>query len=109
MKIFRKLISLVLVCILCFSLCACATENSVTGTWTDRYIYEGNEFFVTIVLEDNGHYTYVSYKNGDLSKAMEGDWEITGGEVCLYTETGSIRYEYNGENLVNGSQSLAKD
>ena len=109
MKKIKKAISLALVCILCLSLCACAGKDSVTGTWTDNYIYEGNEFFVTLILDDDGHYAYFSYKNGDPSRAMEGKWELNGGEVCIYTETGSIEYEYKSGTLVNGSQTLTKD
>ena len=109
MKSIKNIISIVLAFALCFGLCACVSENSVTGIWTDSYIYNGSSFDVTLILEEDGSYSYLSYKDGAVSRAMEGIWETTGGEVCLYTETGSIDYKYTGGALVNGSQELTKN
>ena len=109
MKKIKSLISAILACLLCIILCSCVSKDTAAGTWRDNYIYNGSEFSVTLVLEENGHYTYVSYKNGSLSKAMEGEWETIGNEVCIYTETGSTSYDYIDGKLANGSQNLTKD
>ncbi len=108
MKKIKYFIALVLVCALCFVLCACISESNAIGTWYDSYVYNGNDFSVTLVLNANGQYIKTVVKNGNLSEVKEGNWEVKGGDVCCYTQTGSITYEYTGGKLVNGSQELSK-
>ena len=108
MKNCKRYIAIALVLVICLSLCACISKNKAVGTWSDTYIYNGNEFFVTLILDADGNYTKVSYKNGSLHETLTGKWDIDGGEVCCYKTTGSVCYKYKGGKLVNGSQALEK-
>ena len=112
MKIAKKLISIVLVCLLCLSLCACGiSEDKAVGTWTGSYVYNGNSFSVAFILNADGNYSYASYKNGSFNKAESGTWEIKGGKVILH-ENGNVgistKYKYKGGALVNNDHQFYK-
>lgn len=108
--IVKKIIALTLVAIICCTMCcSCGIkEEEIVGTWSATYIFEENEYFVSLILFDDGQYDMTSYKNGSFLNFREGDWGIEGGNLFCYTETGSIEYDYKDGALVNGAQRLLK-
>ena len=111
MKI-RSLVAVVLVCALCFTLCACGiSKDEAVGTWSGSYSYEGNAFSVAFVLSADGEYTKLMYKNGAYYKAESGTGEIEGGDVLLHengNEGVSTIYKYKGDALVNNDHKYYK-
>lgn len=109
----KRLISIILVCILCLSLCACGiSEDEAVGTWSGAYEYNGNDFATAFTLEENGDYIKITFKNGSLSSSETGTWEVKGGKVILH-EGGnkgvSTEYKYKGEALVNNKHEFTKE
>ena len=112
MRTTKRLLSIFLVCALCFCLSACGiSKEDAVGTWSGTYEYNGNMFAVAFVLDAGGDYAEVTYKNGTLSSVEEGTWEIDGGKVVLHKDgnTGiSVVYSYKGGALVNNKHEFYK-
>ena len=113
MKIhYKKLLALSLVVIMCcVFLCACGiSKEDAVGIWSSSYVYDGNNFTNTFVLDSNGEYSKVIYENGTLSRAEDGTWEIDGGKVILHKngDMGSTEYKYKGDALVNNDHYFYK-
>ncbi|MBO5767389.1 MAG: hypothetical protein J6R45_00295 [Clostridia bacterium] len=115
MKIhYKKLLALSLVVIMCcVLLCACGiSREDAVGTWCGSYVFKGNNFTVAFVLESNGEYSEVIYKNGSFSSAEVGTWEVKGGKVFLYEDGDMMgtrtEYKYKGGALVNNDHYFYK-
>ena len=114
MKIhYKKLLALSLVVIMCcVLLCACGiSKEDAVGTWSGSYVYNGNNFTAAFVLDSNGEYSKVTYKNGSLSSAEDGTWEVKGGKVILHEDGNmgiSTEYKYKGDALVNNDHYFYK-
>ena len=111
---FKKMLALSLAVVLCcLFLCACGiSEEKAVGTWSGSYIYNGNSFSVSFVLEPNGEYSEVVYKNGSLSSTEDGTWEIKGGKVIMHEDGNmgsSTVYEYRGGALINNNHEFTKE
>ena len=111
-KMMKRLFLIAMVAAICFSLCACGiSRDEAVGTWSGTYEYNGNQFAVAFVLKGDGDYSKVVYKNGSLSSAEEGTWEVQGGKVILH-ENGnmgsSTKYTYKGGALVNNDHKFYK-
>ena len=113
MKNLKLLITGLLICVICFSLCACGiTEDEAIGTWSGSYVYNGNDYSLAFVLSADGNYVEVMYKNGSYYKTEEGTWEIKSGDVVLHEngDTGtSTIYKYKDEALVNNDHKFYKN
>ena len=113
MRKLKVLISAVLVCAICFSLCACGlSEKDAVGTWSGTYVYNGNQFVCAFVLSADGTYSEVTYKNGSLSSAETGTYEVKGGKVFLYEKGGLgsyTEYKYKDGKLVNNGHEFTKE
>ena len=113
MKKFKGVISVVLICVICISLCACSiTKEKAVGTWSGSYVYNGNQFTSAFVLSADGTYSQATYKNGRLSSAETGTYEVKGGKVILHENgdmTSSTEYEYKNGKLVNNGHEFTKE
>ena len=112
MKTCRIAVALVLLCAVCLSLCACGiSKKNAIGTWQSSYVYEGNTFNVTFVLDDDGDYNKVVVKNGAISKVESGTYEIKGGKVVLHADGDdnvATKYTYKNGKLVNNNHEYVK-
>lgn len=108
MKKCKILISVILICTMCFLLFAC---NDAGETWNGEYEYNGSHFSVTFVLEEDGEYSKVVYKNGNFFSTEKGTYEKKEGSVFLYIngDTGHYtRYEYTDGKLVNNGHVFSR-
>ena len=113
MRIFKSFIAIILVCVICLSLCSCGiSKEEAIGVWSGSYVYNGNQFSSGFVLSADGTYIQITYKNGNLNSAEEGTYEVKGGKVILH-ENGdmgiSCEYKYKGGKLVNNGHEFYKD
>ena len=112
MKKMRSLMALVLIGVLCISLCACGISKAkAVGTWSGSYVYNGNTFSVSFVLTENGTYSKATYKNGEFYETETGTWEIKGSKVLLHENGnlgGSTPYKYKNGALVNNDHEFYK-
>ena len=112
MRKIKSLVAVVMVCAICLSLCACGiSEKSAVGTWSGEYDYNGNHFARTFVLDEDGNYTEVTTKNGELYDTETGTYEVKIGKVLLHedgnTDT-STPYTYRFGKLVNNDHVFTK-
>ena len=109
----KRLLLIALACALCFCLCACGiSREEAAGAWSGTYEYHGNQFSVAFVLEADGDYAKVTLKNGSLSSAEDGTWEVKGGKVILHEDGDmgiSTEYKYKGGALVNNDHYFYKN
>ncbi|MBO5859980.1 MAG: hypothetical protein J6R20_09440, partial [Clostridia bacterium] len=87
------------------------SRKEAIGTWSGSYEYDGNSFSATFVLEEDGDYAYLSYKNGSYNKTEGGTWECKGGKVILHEEGNrniSSEYTYKDNALVNNDHYFYK-
>lgn len=113
MKKIKSLISIILVCVLCVSLCACGgiSREDAIGTWSGAYTHNGVSYSRAFALSPTGEYTEASYKNGSFNGTENGTWEIKGRKVILHPDgnTGiSVVYKYKGGKLVNAAHEFTK-
>lgn len=108
----KKALALFLVAVLCLSLVACApSKEKLVGTWSGSWTYNGNEFTRTFVLESDGTYTEVMYKNGEYYKTETGTYEIRGRNVDLHPngdKNQSTPHKYRGGKLYNADHAFVK-
>lgn len=115
MKKAIKIISVCLVLILLVTtLLACSPSvEEVTGTYSGSYTYNGNKFYVVIMLYNDGTYARATAKNGNLSTSEAGDYEIKGSKIRLYdsnTAHGSwIDYNYSSGVLETNGHKFTKE
>ena len=113
MRKCRLFIAVILICAICFGLCACGLkESDAVGVWSGTYTYNGNQFSCTFALEGNGKYAKITYKNGSLSSSETGTYEVKGGKVILHKDGNmgvSTEYKYKGGNLVNNGHKFSKE
>lgn len=109
----RKRIGIVIFAMaICLSLCACGiSKDEAVGTWTGTYVYNGSSFSCAFVLSEDGTYDKVTYKDGSLSSAEAGTYEVKSGKVILHKDgnTGnSTVYKYKDGKLVNNDHEFSK-
>lgn len=110
----RRWLAVAMAFVLCLGLCACAgklTQEDVVGTWSGSYEFEGNHFFCTFDLHEDGTYQKGTTKNGFTSSAESGTYEVDGNEVILHKDgnTGlATRYKYRSDKLVNNGHKFTK-
>ena len=112
MKKIRFCLTLVLLCAICISLCACGlSEEQVVGTWSSTYEFYGSNFNNSFTLSADGTYSRTVYKDGVLSPSESGTWTIEGNKVCLFKDDNSSNpeYTYKGGKLVNGGHTFTKE
>ena len=82
----RKVLSLILVFVLCLSLCACGSKSAIVGTWrtyiagtTFTYVFDNNTYTYTfegaINLEGKGK--YVLNEDSGTIRLIKDDGEVT--------------------------------
>ncbi len=112
MKTLKRTLVLVLILTMVLCLASCGLEaEEVLGTWVGAYEYEGNSFSRAFVLDADGTYAEVTYKNGALSSTEVGTFEVKGKHVRLHPDgnTGiTVEYDYKGEALVNNDHEYYK-
>ena len=112
MRKIRLFIAAILICAVCLSLCACGLKKSdAVGVWSGTYTYNGNQFSCGFVLDQDGSYAKITYKNGSLSSSETGTYEVKGGKVILHKDGKSgvsTEYKYKGGNLVNSGHKCCK-
>lgn len=113
MKKMRAFAVLALVVVMLLSMTACvATEDSVEGTWSGSYVYNGNSFSCAFALDGDGTYAKVTYKNGSLNSAEIGTYEVNLFSVDLHPDgnTGvTTSYDYRFGKLVNNGHEFTKE
>ena len=108
MKKFGALILVVV--ILAVFLASCASSDELIGTWGCNYTYNGNAFYSSFTLEEDGTWTGIVFKNGSLSSTKEGHYKVEGNKVLLY-ENGEVSYSiytYSVGKLENGGRTFEK-
>ncbi len=111
MRKIKAISALVLAIVLTFSLAACGiSEEAAVGVWEGEYEYNGNEFFVSFELTDEGTYGKVTFKNGEKSSTESGTYTVEGGEVILSPEgkDNTTHYKYKAGALVNNGHKFVK-
>lgn len=113
MKTSRILVAFLLVCAVCFSLCACGiSREDAIGTWSGTYVYNGSTFSCAFVLSADGTYAEATYKDGSLSSTESGTYEVKSNKVILH-ENGNMGtstvYKYKGGKLVNNGHEFTKE
>ncbi len=98
--------------LLLLALVSCGPSmEEVAGTYSGSYTYEGNKYYVVIILDDDGTYAKATTKNGILSSSDSGDYEIKGSTVRLYIDGKDhyLDYSYKDGILENGGYQFTKD
>ena len=112
MRKIKSLVAVVLLCVICFSLCACGiSKKEAIGTWGGSYTYKGNKFVRTFVLGADDEYAEVTFKNGSMSSSEVGTYEVKGNKVILHKDGNkgiSTIYKYKGGKLVNNDHEFSK-
>ena len=108
----KKILAIGIVLIICISLCACGiSKEEAIGTWSASWVYNGNNISSAFVLEVDGTFSEVTYRNGSLSSTLTGTYEIEGSKVFLY-ENGNkgsfMEFKYSGGALVNAGHKYYK-
>ncbi len=81
----KKLISLFLALTMVGTLVACSGKDKLEGTYRGSYIYDGNEFYAELTLNEDGTYKMVDEKNGQPHTTYEGDYELMdNGKLRVY-------------------------
>ncbi len=110
--LFKGILICLAVALLACTLASCGiSEKDVIGTWQGSYVYEGNSFDRTIVIDADGTYGEVCYKNGSYKSSESGEWEISGKEVQLFENgdrSGHTPYNYSDGKLENNGHYFTK-
>ena len=112
MKSMTKIISVCLVILtlmMVFVSCGLSAAD-VAGSYYCKYTYNGNEFEVTITLDEDMNYTKNTIKNGIHSTAV-GKYEIGDNEISLISSVDSsakIIYTYSDGVLTNNDRDFVK-
>ena len=113
MKTAKILVSLILALAICISLCSCRLkQEDAVGTWSGSYEYNGNQFFCTFALLEDGTYSKIVYKNDSFSSSEIGTYEVKSNKVILHENGnlgGSTEYKYQSGKLVNNKHKFAKE
>lgn len=109
----KKALALILLVALCFTLVACsrAKDEGLPGTWTGNWEYNGNLIKKTFTLNEDGTYSSVLYRNGELNTRETGTYEADASEVRLYPNGGTsswTAYDYMDGTLVNNGHVFTK-
>lgn len=115
----KKIISLIVCCLMLASLCGCGKieQADLTGTWSGSYEEEGNTYNRVIEFESSGRFVHELYENGELFYRGEGTYKITSGgkkvECKDDDRPGTSNYEYSKGKLIyyslDGKRELAKE
>ena len=115
-KTIRTIALVLALTMLTVTLAACGvTMDEAEGTYVGSYVYDGNDFTVAIVLTDDGTYAKVTMKNGEMSGAESGDYEIKGTKVRLYDDSAityhgkCTEYKYKKGTLTNNGHTFSKE
>ena len=104
----KRIFALILALIMCLPLCACG-DDSVFGTYKGKYLYDGNQYAETIILNQDGTYTLESYKNGELISLRSGEFYFEDGVINLVKDEHiSTPYKVEGRALVNNGYYFYK-
>ncbi len=104
----NKILFILLVGFMLIGLTGCGGEsNKFIGTWRSPYISNkvSGQGFSYLEIRKDGTYTKTNYIDGNLMSKTEGDYEIGGNEIILYTNeshTSWTECNYRSEALVSG-------
>ncbi len=86
------------------------SEENAVGTWSAKYMHKGDSFYSAFILEPNGSYERVIFKNGDISNSVSGEYEVKDNIVILYDPDGSwMECEYKNGQLINNNHYYSKE
>ncbi len=90
-------------------------DGGIAGKYCGSYTYDGNEFYVEIILNEDGTYKRDYKKNGEPYESKEGDWKLDESgrtpRIRLYLDAAhSVAniYDYMGDYLQEGSKVFTK-
>lgn len=104
----KKLFMILLCGCVLISLTGCGGEtNKFIGTWRSPYISNkvSGQGLSYLEIRKDGTYTKTNYIDGNLMSKTEGEYEIGGNEIILYTNeshTSWTECNYRSEALVSG-------
>ena len=102
---------LVIILLASFFVACSPSVSDVAGTYTGSYTYKGNDFYVVIVLDEDGTYGKVTSKNNIPSSSDSGEYEIKGNKILLYTsddKSSYTEYKYSDGKLENNGHTFTK-
>lgn len=123
-KSIRTLSFLLAAMLLVLSFAACSNSNSdtntdtnsgIVGTYSGSYVYNNNNFDITIKLKEDGTYTDTTKQDGTVVAVEEGEYEVKDNSVFLYIPTDEgprsswTKYAYKDGTLTNNGHVFTKE
>ena len=96
-----------------FSSCSVSQED-IIGTWKGEWVYNGDRYSGTIVIEWSGYFTQIVYKNGIINSYVTGDYEIDGRTIRLFDDSCIVHhgdaqlFKLQNGKLTSGVSSYSK-